>query len=92
MPLNDHESRALEQICHLLERDDPALARRLRSMRGGPTTTVLALFVLSTALIGLAAVGVGRGLDLSVLTASGVLFSLCGPVLGSVLIGRLRLS
>ena len=92
MTLNERELRALAALRHYLERDDPVLARRLRTMRCGPTTTSLALFVLVAILVGFVFVGVGRGLDLTAVTAFGVLFAACVPIAGSVWFGRLNVA
>lgn len=89
MTLDEHELRALEQLRHILELDDPKLARQLRDMRRGPTTSALAVFVLLATLVGFALVGVGRDLDLTAITAFGLAFALCVPILGGMWFSRL---
>jgi hypothetical protein len=84
MTLNERELRALAELRHFLERDDPALARRLRTMRYGPTPTGLAVFVLVAILVGFLFVGIGRGLDVTAVTAFGVLFAACVPIAGGI--------
>lgn len=88
MTLNERESRTLEQLRRLLEADDPRLARRLRTMSWGPTTSVLAVYVLATTLAGLLLVGLGRTVDQPALTTLGVLFALCAPIGATMWFGR----
>jgi hypothetical protein len=92
MTLNERELRALEQLRHFLERDDPRLARRLRTMSYCPTTSTSAVFALAATLVGFVIVGIGRGLDESALTTFGVLFALCVPIAGSMWFTRPGLS
>lgn len=85
MRLSDWEKRELDRLARALERDDPLLARRLRTMAIEPASpTGMATFVLITTSIGFLLIGLGVRLNLDVCQVFGVLFATCVPLVGSV--------
>jgi hypothetical protein len=85
MTLNKHEEELLTQIARGLERDDRALARKLRS-GGAPTGQRLRWLVITPIATGLALAAAGMHWDLPACIAIGIVCATVGPIIVGLLL------